>query len=242
MRTPRIYAPQTLALNTPIALNTAAAHYLLKVLRCEIGRPLVIFNGEGGEFHGKITDATKKCVEVTLYEFFDEDRQSPLFTELAIGVSRGDRFDWVLQKATELGVNRIVPLITERTEVKLSGERAQKKISHWQQILASSCEQCQRNRLPELFPLMNFQEWVAQAKADHKFVLHHRTEQSLGDLTSPKNIALLVGPEGGLSTEEIERAQEHHFLPLSLGKRVLRTETAPIAALSCVQLLWGDFD
>lgn len=241
MRIPRIYAPQALTLNTPIDLNETAAHYLLKVLRCEIGRPLIVFNGEGGEFHGEIVSASKKKVRIILNQWIDSNRQSPLITELAIGISRGDRFDWVLQKATELGVHRIIPLITERTEVKLSGERAQKKWNHWQQITASSCEQCQRNILPELLPITHLSEWQTSTQADCKLVLHHRTEKKLSDVQTPKNVAILIGPEGGLSAEEIEQSQDYGFMPTVFGSRVLRTETAPLAALSCVQYLWGDF-
>jgi 16S rRNA (uracil1498-N3)-methyltransferase len=149
--------------------------------------------------------------------------------------------DWVLQKATELGVTKITPLITERTEVKLGGERADKKMEHWQHILISACEQCQRNLLPELSAPKLFSEWVNECDAELKFVLHHRDNQGLPQDKHAKSVALLIGPEGGLNDVEIAQAVAQQFSPLTLGPRVLRTETAPVAAISLVQYLWGDF-
>ncbi len=149
--------------------------------------------------------------------------------------------DWVLQKATELGVTKITPLITERTEVKLGGERADKKIEHWQQILISACEQCQRNILPELSEPKNYSEWIVQCDAELKFVLHHRDNQGFPQNRTTQSVALLIGPEGGLDDDEIALAITQNFSPLTLGPRVLRTETAPVAAISLVQYLWGDF-
>src|SRR4051812_36224234 len=150
MRIPRVFTAQTLASNSSLILAEAQSHYLSKVLRMQAGRELILFNGEGGEYSAEISVVNKKTVEINIGEFFPENRQSHLQLELAIGVSRGERMDWVLQKATELGVTKITPLLTERTEVKLYGERADKKIEHWQQIIISACEQSQRNILPEL--------------------------------------------------------------------------------------------
>jgi len=207
----------------------------------QAGRELILFNGEGGEYSAEISAVQKKHVDVGVKEFSAENRQSHLQLELAIGVSRGERMDWVLQKATELGVTKITPLITERTEVKLSGERADKKMEHWQQILISACEQCQRNLLPELSEPKNFAAWVRECNAELKFVLHHRDNQGLPQTKNTKNVALLIGPEGGLDDDEIAQAITQQFSPLTLGPRVLRTETAPVAAISLVQYLWGDF-
>ena len=241
MRIPRIFTTQTLTADSIVDLEEAPSHHLSKVLRMQAGRELILFNGCGGEYAGAIEAISKKSVAVKLAEFNPENRQSSLQLELAIGVSRGDRMDWVLQKATELGVTKITPLITERTEVKLGGERAEKKLGHWQQTIISACEQCQRNLLPELSEPMLFSEWVAECKAELKFVLHHRDNQGLPQDKTTDNIALLIGPEGGLSDTEIALAVAQHFSPLTLGPRVLRTETAPVAAISLVQYLWGDF-
>lgn len=241
MRIPRIYTPQILTTGQVIELEEAPSHHLGKVLRMQPGRELIVFNGSGGEFTACIDSIGKKKVSVLLKEFEAENRESPLELELAIGISRGERMDWVLQKATELGVTRITPLLTERTEVKLGGERQEKKFAHWQQILASACEQCQRNILPMLAQPRLLDDWLHNVKAQFRFVLHHRDSCGLPDDPSATSVALLVGPEGGLSETEIERALAQQFAPLTLGPRVLRTETAPVAAISLVQYRWGDF-
>jgi 16S rRNA (uracil1498-N3)-methyltransferase len=241
MRIPRIHTHQVIIANTALELPEAQSHYLGKVLRMQAGRELVLFNGQGGEFAAVITEVHKKSVSVRVGEFTADNRESPLPLELAIGVSRGERMDWVLQKATELGVTKITPLMTERTEVKLGGERADKKMDHWQQILVSSCEQCQRNLLPALSEPMTLDDWLAQCDAELKLVLHHRDSKGLSQHLKPASLALLIGPEGGLSEEEISAALAQGFAPLTLGPRVLRTETAPLAAISLVQYLWGDF-
>lgn len=241
MRIPRIHTHQAITPNALLELPEAQSHYLGKVLRMQAGRELVLFNGEGGEFAAQITEVHKKSVIVQVGDFTADNRESPLQLELAIGVSRGERMDWVLQKATELGVTKITPLMTERIEVKLGGERADKKVDHWQQILVSTCEQCQRNLLPVLNEPMKLEDWLAQCDAQLKFVLHHRDSKGLPQEQKPTSVALLIGPEGGLSEEEIELARAQGFAPLTLGPRVLRTETAPLAAISLAQYLWGDF-
>ena len=240
MRVPRLFTSHSLACGQFLELEEAASHYLGKVLRMQPGRELVLFNGQGGEYQAQITGISKKQVTVAVGEFSADDRQSPLQLELAIGVSRGERMDWVLQKATELGVTHITPLLTERTEVKLAGDRQDKKLQHWQQILVSACEQCQRNILPLLSEPRSLNDWLASVSAQHKFVLHHRDSRGLSDDENVSSVALLIGPEGGLSDQEIEQARAKEFAPLTLGPRVLRTETAPIAAISLVQYRWGD--
>ena len=245
MRIPRIYSSEPLSGQTEVQLDEAASRHLVKVLRLGPGRPLILFDGAGGEYEAELLEAGKKA-RVKLGAFSDEDRESPLAITLAIGISRGDRFDWVIQKATELGVARVQPLFTERCEVKLSGDRLQKKLGQWQQIAISACEQCARNRVPEILPPMKFPQLLDQAKQSEalKLVLHHRTEATLAELEQqsgrPNATLLLVGPEGGLSAEEIALALQQGFHPLRLGPRVLRTETAPVAALSVLQFQWGD--
>lgn len=241
MRIPRIYTPQLLTPNSVVELTEAASHHLNKVLRMQVGRELILFNSQGGEYNAEISDIQKKVIHVRLQKFSPENRQSPLQLELAIGISRGERMDWVLQKATELGVTKITPLITERTEVKLGGDRSDKKLHHWQQTIISACEQSQRNLLPELSEPMLLIDWINRCNADVKFVLHHRDNQGLSKDKKIRSVALLIGSEGGLSDAEIAQATAQQFSPLTLGPRVLRTETAPVAAISLVQYLWGDF-
>jgi 16S rRNA (uracil1498-N3)-methyltransferase len=240
MRIPRIYIDQTLAITESVLLNESVSHYLSKVLRMQEGRELIVFNGQGGEYSAQIKEVGKKQVSIQVNQFTEDNRQSSLELHLAIGVSRGERMDWVLQKATELGITRIIPLITERTEVKIKGEKQDKKMQHWQQIIVSSCEQCQRNLLPLLQEPQLIDDWLKTVSTDYRFVLHHRNHQSLSKSTTPKSVTLLIGPEGGLSEEEIILAENEKFQSLRLGPRVLRTETAPVAAISLVQYLWGD--
>ena len=241
MRIPRVFTHHALTTNNTFTLAEQQSHYLSKVLRMQTGRELVLFNGKGGEYKAEISAVHKKYVEVDVKDFFADNRQSHLQLELAIGISRGERMDWVLQKATELGVTKITPLITERTEVKLGGERADKKMEHWQQILISTCEQCQRNLLPELSEPKNYSDWLGECNAELKFVLHHRDNQGFPQNRTTQSVVLLIGPEGGLDDDEISQAVDQKFSPLTLGPRVLRTETAPVAAISLVQYLWGDF-
>ena len=240
MRIPRIYSSQSLAEGQHIDLDENASRHLSKVLRMQAGRELIVFNGEGGEYRAEITEVSKKTVTVKVGEFNPEDRQSPLTIHLGIGISRGERFDYVLQKATELGVTAITPLFTERVEVKLNGPRLEKKLNHWQQILVSACEQCQRNQLPQLHAPQNLDQWLTERDEDTCLVLHHRSDVSLNETTPPNSVALVIGPEGGLSQNEIENSLKRGFQALTLGPRVFRTETAPVAAISILQYLWGD--
>lgn len=240
MRIPRVFTDQPLSQGSSLELRDDTAHYISRVLRMGKGRELELFNGQGGAYHATLTEVGKKSVTVALGAFSENDRESPLAIELAIGLSRGERWDTVLQKATELGVSRIIPLQTERTEVKLKGDRLHKKQEHWQQICVSACEQCQRNLLPELAPLTSITDYLSEATADLKFVLHHRSQESLSGFSKPHSIALLIGPEGGLSDAEIEAAVAAGFNPLTLGPRVLRTETAPLTSIAILQYLWGD--
>lgn len=205
-----------------------------------VGREIVAFNGNGYEYPAVISAASKKAATITVNEAIHAPRQSPIEIELAIGLSKGDRFDWVLQKATELGVSSIVPLKTERSEIKLQDDRLEKKLASWQGVIVAACEQCQRNILPQLSPPQSFEDYIQQCEKQHKFVLHHRSDKSLAEHAQPTSVSVCIGPEGGLSDTEIALAIQNDFAPLTLGPRVMRTETAPIAALSILQYLWGD--
>ena len=240
MRISRIYTALPLSGQQQITLEADAAHYLARVLRLPVGAQLVLFNGDGCEYAAHITSVDKKYVVVAIDRFESAERESPLAIHLGIAVSKGERMDWIVQKATELGVTRITPLLSERVEVKLQGEREEKRIAHWRAISVSACEQCMRNRIPVIDSVQPLAKWLDETEADAKFVLHHRSPTTLDSTAKPTRVALLIGPEGGLSETEIKLAEREGFASLRLGPRVLRTETAPLAALSVLQYLWGD--
>ena len=242
MRVPRIFSRQPLNPNSSCTLEAGPSQHIARALRMDVGEALLLFDGSGAEFEATILACSKKHVEVMIGKVNEVDRDSPLAIHLGIAISRGERMDWVMQKATELGATCLTPLFTERTEVKLSADRAEKKLRHWQQIVISACEQCGRNRLPEVVAPAALSNWLAHTSADRKLVLHHRAAkaQAATTTTTPGSVALLVGPEGGLSAVEIEQAEAKGFASLSLGPRVLRTETAPLAAIAILQSQWGD--
>jgi len=241
MRCPRIYSAQVLTLGAQITLEADAAHHLARVLRLPIGSPLILFNGDGNEYPAEIIALDKKNVVVVISNVLTEARESPLAIHLGVAISKGERMDWVIQKATELGVTEISPLQSERVEVRLHGEREEKKLAHWRAVAISACEQCARNRIPVINDVQPLFNWIENIQVDAKFVLHHRSVAVLAaQNAAPKSIALLIGPEGGLSELEINAAEQRGFQSLRLGPRVLRTETAPLAALSVLQFLWGD--
>ncbi len=241
MRIPRVYTPQPMAIGDSIELETGAARHLTSALRMNFGQLITLFNGQGGEYTAELVDAKKGKATVAIKSFENTERESPLEIHLAVGISRGERMDWIMQKATELGVREITPLFTERCEVKLSGDRLEKKVGHWQQVAISACEQSQRNRVPQINAPLKLDQWQTLCDSSLKLVLHHRTEKKLSDMDQPNGqIALLIGPEGGLSEREIEQSIALDFQPLALGPRVLRTETAPLAAISILQSVWGD--
>jgi 16S rRNA (uracil1498-N3)-methyltransferase len=237
---PRIYTENNPGLGAELALEAGPSRHLAGALRLGVGAAVTLFDGNGGEYGAVITGVERKQVSVRIDSHQLKERESPLRIHLGISISRGERMDWIVQKATELGVTEISPLLSERTEVKLKGERAEKKIQHWRQVAISACEQCGRNRLPGIHPLQRIDAWSAGVQASCKLVLHHRSACTLGELETPTELALLVGPEGGLSSTEITAAEQLGFRPLALGPRILRTETAPLAALAILQSHWGD--
>jgi len=240
MRIPRIYTEQSLASDAHVTLEKRPSHHLANVLRLGIDDTITLFNGRGAEYSGVITALGKKAVSVETGEKQQNTCESPLAIHLGVAISRGERMDWVIQKATELGVAAVSPLFSERVEVKLSSDRAEKKLRHWEEIAISACEQCGRNTLPFLSPPQTIKDWLTNTEAARKFVLHHKASQRREGKDAPSSIALLVGPEGGLSATEIEQAENNGYVALSLGPRVLRTETAPLAALAILQSKWGD--
>jgi 16S rRNA (uracil1498-N3)-methyltransferase len=239
MRITRIYTTQKLHGNKLVELEPEASHHLARVLRLGVGDALTLFDGHGGEYPGAITAVNKKHVRVLTGAHLQKECESPLDIHLGIAISRGERMDWIVQKSTELGVSSLTPLSSEHSGVKLAGDRADKKILHWQQIAVSACEQCGRNRPPIIHPLQALNPWLASTVAERKFVLHPRAD-NIATGSAPASIALLVGPEGGLSESDIEAAAQAGYTALRLGPRVLRTETAPLAAIALLQGWWGD--
>lgn len=237
----RFYIPLSLTLHDTVTLPDDVAHHLLRVLRAQEGDTLTVFNGEGGEFFATIRTISKKTATIYLESFNSDSRQSPLHTHLGQVMSRGDRMDYAIQKASELGVTEITPLTSERCELKLRGEeRADKKLEHWQKIAISACEQCGRNIIPIIHPPISVSEWCQNTQADIKMVLA-LSATHLALPTEANSVALLIGPEGGLSEAEIQQAEQAGFKRWQLGSRVFRTETAPIVALSLLQQSFGGF-
>jgi 16S rRNA (uracil1498-N3)-methyltransferase len=187
-----------------------------------------------------LIEVGKKTVSVELTEQLPGQPESPLQVHLGQGLSRGERMDWAIQKATELGVAQITPIVSERCEVRLKDERVDKRLAHWQQVASSACEQCGRSTLPIIHPPMLLADWLQQVQADLKLVLHPVAEPMLSH-AKPSSLAFLIGPEGGLSEAEVTQATGHGFQAARLGPRVLRTETAAVVALTVAQQLWGDF-
>ena len=242
MRTPRIYTNSPLSVGATAELDDNAAQHVGRALRMQPGQALILFNGDGRDYQAVISEASKKQVRAEVQSAADNGTESTLSTILGQTLSKGDRMDYAVQKAVELGVSQIVPLTTERCDVKLKGDREDKRLRHWQQVAISAAEQCGRARVPEILPVMTLPEWFEHTRnAELRLVLHHRTEHSLAHMARPRQVALMIGPEGGLSPAEIQAAEAAGFTPVALGPRVLRTETAPVAALALCQWLWGDF-
>lgn len=242
MRIPRIFTPQELALNQTIELEEQASIHLGRVLRMQAGQSVELFNGQTlYSFLAVISELGKKRLTLTIESQLEEKQASPLYSEIAVAVSKGDKMDLIVQKATELGVNRIVPLISARTDVKLDEKRWQKKLQQWQQIMYSACEQCGRNDLVEITDITKIADYFKQCEASNKFICHPVEAKSLSDYQKLDNIAFCFGSEGGLTDEELALAEQAGFAHISMGPRVLRAETAPLAALAIAQSLWGDY-
>lgn len=238
MRLSRFFIDAPLTLGS-CNLPEASAHYIGRVLRLSADTAVQLFDGSGQEYSGVLVEVGKKHVTVELREQFSGLPESSLRIHLGQGLSRGERMDWAIQKATELGAAEITPIVSERCEVRLKDERADKRLAHWRQIAISACEQCGRSVVPTIHPPIPLQDWL-KLEADLKLVLHP-VAAPLSAYARPASLAFLIGPEGGLSDGEIDQARSAGFQPARLGPRVLRTETAPVVALSVAQQLWGDF-
>jgi 16S rRNA (uracil1498-N3)-methyltransferase len=239
MRLSRFFVDLPLALGEH-QLPEAQAHYIGRVLRLAEGDQVQLFNGLGQEYLATLLQVGKKTLGVRVDEVLPGLPEGGLRIHLGQGLSRGERMDWAIQKATELGVSELTPIVSERCEVRLKDERADKRLAHWRQVAISACEQSGRSTLPLIHPPMVLADWLAQCSEALKLVLHP-VAAPLSSHATPASLAFLIGPEGGLSDAEVEQAQRAGFQAARLGPRVLRTETAPVVALAVAQQLWGDF-
>jgi 16S rRNA (uracil1498-N3)-methyltransferase len=223
-------------------LPEAASHHAVRVLRLVVGDMVAVFDGSGREWPAQIVRVDKHSVTLRIEDAITPDRESALAVTLIQGISSGERMDFTLQKAVELGVQRIQPVTCVRSVVRLTGERAQKRQQHWQQLVISACEQCGRNVVPEVLPIVAFNEGVHLVDVGLRILLDPVANQTLRELPLPDaGVCLLAGPEGGFDPKEMAQAFQAGFVGVRLGPRVLRTETAALAAVSAMQMLWGDF-
>lgn len=240
MRVPRFYQNVSLIKDQLIDLDSDAVGHIARVLRMQSGEAITLFNGDGNEYHAVLVDVEKRKVTAQINGSTQPARISPLKIQIGQSISRGDRMDYAIQKATELGMSSMTPIQSERCEVRLKSDRLSKKQQQWQQLAISACEQSLRTDVPKIEQPCSLDQWLENCQAELKLVLHHHCATPLADFTPPKSIALLIGPEGGLSEAEVQKAIDAGFQSVAFGPRVLRTETAPVAALSILQYLWGD--
>jgi 16S rRNA (uracil1498-N3)-methyltransferase len=240
MRVPRIYIDQPLDNLISVELTGPTSHYIANVLRLRSGDKIIGFNGNGSEYAALLKDVKSKRVLISVESAQQPKRESSLRIHLGQGISRGERMDFVFQKAVELGAYSLTPLWTNRCQVQLTGTRLEKRMSHWRGIIYSACEQSGRVAIPHLHPTTRLDDWLCEDSDRLGIVLTPGASLTINELTRTARVRLLIGPEGGLDPEEIRRAEANGFTPVRLGPRVLRTETAAIAALTALQTLWGD--
>ncbi len=240
MRLTRLFIATTLQTHTDITLDADSSHYVINVLRLRIGTKLIIFNGEGGEYSAVISNIHKKQAYLQIEQYHHVSRESPLHLHLVQAISKSEHIDYAIQKAVELGVTQITPLLTKRSP-PLSKDRFTKRQQHWQKIIQHACEQCGRTILPQLNHIIEFEPWIAESTAKNSlFFMPHASQNLVQSVIPEQPIQLIIGAEGGLSDEEIAQLQQKGHQAVHLGERILRTETAAIAVLSLCQGLWGD--
>lgn len=241
MRISRLYTNAPLQIGRTLELDDDNAHYARSVLRLKQDAQLILFNGQGGEYLCKILEVSRKTVRVAIEKFINRSVESNLKICIGLGISRGDKMDFSVQKTVELGATSITPLITERCVVQFNNEKKSQRHGHWQKIVQHAAEQSGRTVLPDFAPISTLTQWVSEQNG-LKVFLDPYAEKNLAQLSPQNNlVTLLTGPEGGFSDQEREFAKAAGFIPVRLGARVLRTETASLAALAAVQMLWGDF-
>lgn len=241
MRIPRLFIDQELSSGEVVFLPQDKANHLSHVLRMRSGDPIKLFNDSGYEFDSRINELTKKSAQVKIGESSQIENESSLDITLCLAIARGKHMDFSIQKAVELGVNKIVPVMSEFSNVKLQDGRIQHKLTHWQNIIISATEQCGRARLTQLLSPVTFSEWLDSGVSTTRIILHPVSQQSMSVTNVENNkLTLMIGPEGGFSDIELNEAKVKGYVPISLGPRILRTETAVVSALSNAQQLWGD--
>jgi 16S rRNA (uracil1498-N3)-methyltransferase len=241
MRLTRVHVDASLAVGRLVTLPESAATHLARVLRLKPGDPCLLFNGDGNDYAARITVLGKREVLAQVDSRCEVDNESPLAITLVQGIARGDKMDWILQKATELGVHAFVPTSSERSEVRLEGERADKRLAHWRSVVIAACEQSGRARVPEMTAVQPLQRSLAELAVETRFLLDPLASRTIADLDAPDGSCVLaVGPEGGWSPRDRLMLEAAGFTGLRLGPRVLRTETAGIAAIAALQARFGD--
>jgi 16S rRNA (uracil1498-N3)-methyltransferase len=244
LRITRLFSDQPLSSGKQVVLEGKVAQHLGRVLRAKAGDVVALFNGNGEEYVATVTEISKRAVCVVVGEAATPATESRVHTLLGLCLSKGDRFDWAVQKATELGVGAIVPLYSERVDFSIPEDRIAKRVQHWQKVAISASEQCGRVRVPSVAAPTSLANWTEAVSADEKWVLHCAdvagNRRASRNAETPGSAALLIGPEGGLTEGEISTATDHGFIPLQLGPRVLRTETAPVVALTALSMQWGE--
>ena len=242
MRLNRIYYPKTLTLNDNISLEKDIYHYIIKVLRMKINYTLILFNGNNIDYYVKITEIHKNTLQVHIFEEKTLSTYSQLDIHLGQVIAKGNKMDWIIQKSTELGINSFTPLLSSRCDVKITPDKYEKKREQWQKQAQSASEQCHRGTIPIINPIQTIEHWFNTPTDAQKLLLHPRNGKTLkATLSDNKKLLLLVGPEGGLTDKEIYTAIAHHFQTITLGNRVLRTETASLAMISALHAYIGDF-
>jgi len=239
---PRFYCPLPLAVGVAVTLPENISHHI-HVLRLEAGAAITLFNGEGGEYTATLSHLDKKRAAAEVKAFSPREVELPYSVTLAQALPEGTKMDWIIEKAVELGAAAIQPIAAQRSVVRLSAERAEKKMEHWHGIIAAAAEQSGRNRLTQLSEPANVHDWIGRQNLHRRILLSPRASQSLSDWARhhpPQCVALLIGPEGGFTTDEEKAALQQGLLPLSMGQRVLRTETAGLAALAALNAVWGE--
>ncbi|MCG2576419.1 16S rRNA (uracil(1498)-N(3))-methyltransferase [Dechloromonas sp. XY25] len=241
MNSPRFYCREALSPGAHVELPEPVARHAVRVLRLPPGAAMVLFDGRGGQYPATIERIERDRVYAELGAWEEVECESPLAITLVQALQAGDKMDFTIQKAVELGVRDIVPVESRRSVLKLSGERAAKRVAHWQGVAASACEQCGRNQVPLVAPLEKLESWLARpTQAPLRLMLAPDAEDTLLSIPPAKEVQLLIGAEGGLDPQEMIAARQSGFRAVRMGPRVLRTETAGLAALAVLQALWGD--
>lgn len=245
---PRLFHSEKIIVGQCIELELASGHHAARVLRLKTGDTVILFNGHGGEYSAHIENIRKASIKVVIDQFMAVERESTLNIELAQALCTNEKMDLIIQKSVELGVTSIQPITTTRSIVRLSEERALKRLRHWHRVIISACEQCGRNHVPPIAPLISLTDWISCKKNTNidclGLMLSITGKENLKNLPQPSpytTLSLVVGPEGGFTSAEEMILQQANFSSLRIGKRILRTETAALATIAALQMCWGDF-